>query len=170
MSQTFRTEENLQEAFAGESQANRRYLFFADKADKEGYPQVARLFRAAAEAETVHARNHFTAMDGIGSTKDNLTAAARGEHYEFTSMYPPFIAKAEEEDNKRAQRSFEYANEVEQIHHGLFEAAMKAFDAGQQLKDEPYFVCLVCGNTVAGEAPEKCPICGAPGSKFKRVE
>ncbi len=163
------TDENLQEAFAGESQANRRYLFFADKAEKEGHGQIARLFRAAAEAETVHARNHFAAMDGVGSTKENLMAGAVGEHYEFTRMYPPFIEQAESENNKRAQRSFEHANKVEQIHHGLFEAAMKAFDAGQQLKDEPYFVCPVCGNTVAGEAPEKCPICGAPGSSFKRV-
>jgi len=164
------TEENLQSAFAGESQANRRYLFFADKAEKEGYPQAARLFRAAAEAETVHAHNHFVAMDGVGSTRENLTAGAIGEHYEFTRMYPPFIEQAEAESNKRAEISFKYANEVEQIHHKHFEAAMKAFDAGQQLKDELYFVCPVCGNTVAGEAPEKCPICGAPGSSFKRVE
>ena len=164
------TEENLQSAFAGESQANRRYLFFADKAEKEGYPQAARLFRAAAEAETIHARNHFAAMDGVGSTRDNLMAGAIGEHYEFTRMYPPFIEQAEIENNERAQRSFEYANEVEQIHHKHFEEAIKAFDAGQQLRDEPYFVCQVCGNTVAGEAPEKCPICGAPGSSFKRVE
>ncbi len=164
------TEENLQSAFAGESQANRRYLFFADKAEKEGYPKVARLFRAAAEAETVHARNHFAAMDGVGSTRDNLMAGAIGEHYEFTRMYPPFIEQAEVENNSRARISFGYANEVEQIHHGLFETTMKALDAGQQQKDEPYFVCPVCGNTVAGEAPEKCPICGAPGSKFKRVE
>jgi len=162
------TEENLQTAFAGESQANRRYLFFADKAEKEGYPQVARLFRAAAEAETIHARNHFAAMDGIGSTKDNLVAGAMGEHYEFTRMYPPFIEQAESENNKRAQTSFNYANEVEQIHHKYFEAAIKAFDAGQKLKDEPYFVCPVCGNTVAGEAPEKCHICGAAGSRVKR--
>ena len=164
------TEENLQSAFAGESQANRRYLFFADKAEKEGYPQVARLFRAAAEAETIHARNHFAAMDGVGSTRDNLMAGAIGEHYEFTRMYPPFIEQAEAENNERARISFEYANEVEQIHHRHFEAAIKAFDAGQQLKEEPYFVCQVCGNTVAGEAPEKCPICGAPRSSFKRVE
>jgi len=163
------TEENLQSAFAGESQANRRYLFFADKAEKEGYPQVARLFRAAAEAETVHARNHFVAMDGVGSTRDNLTAGAMGEHYEFTRMYPPFIQQAEAENNNRARVSFEYANEVEQIHHGLFEETMKAVDAGQQLKDESYFVCQVCGNTVAGEAPEKCPVCGAPRSSFQRV-
>ncbi len=165
-----KTERNLQEAFAGESQANRRYLFFADKAEKEGYPQVARLFRAAAEAETVHARNHFNAMDGIGSTKDNLTAAAMGEHYEFTRMYPPFIEQAEQENNKRAKVSFEFANEVEQIHHKHFEGALKAVKEGQQLKDEPYFVCQVCGCTVAGKAPDKCPVCGSPLSKFKQVE
>ncbi len=164
------TEENLQSAFAGESQANRRYLFFADKAEKEGHNQIARLFRAAAEAETIHARNHFAAMDGVGSTRDNLVAGAMGEHYEFTRMYPPFIEQAESEGNKRAQTSFNYANEVEQIHHKYFEAAIKAFDAGQQLKNESYFVCPVCGNTVAGEAPEKCPICGTAGGKFNRVE
>ena len=164
------TEENLQSAFAGESQANRRYLFFADKAEKEGYSQVARLFRAAAEAETVHARNHFAAMDGVGSTRDNLMAGAIGEHYEFTRMYPPFIEQAEAENNSRAELSFKYANAVEQVHHKYYEAAIKAVDAGQQLKDEPYFICPVCGNTVAGEAPDKCPICGTPGSKFKKVE
>jgi rubrerythrin len=166
----FKTEGNLQTAFAGESQANRRYLFFADKAEKEGYPQVARLFRASAEAETVHARNHFNAMDGVGSTKENLMAASMGEHYEFTRMYPPFIAQAEEENNKRAQFSFEYANRVEQIHHRLFEEVLKAVNSGQTLKNEPYFVCPVCGNTVAGIAPEKCPICGTAGDKFKQVD
>ncbi len=164
------TEENLQSAFAGESQANRRYLFFADKAEKEGYPQVARLFRAAAEAETVHARNHFVAMDGIGSTRENLMAGAIGEHYEFTRMYPPFIEQAEAENNQRAELSFKYANAVEQVHHKYYEAAVEALDAGQQLKDEPYFVCPVCGNTVAGEAPDKCSICSTPGSKFKKIE
>lgn len=165
-----KTEQNLQEAFAGESQANRRYMFFADKADREGYPQIARLFRAVAEAETVHARNHFNAMDGVGSTKENVMAASIGEHQEFTSMYPPFIDRAEQEKNKRAQLSFEYANEVEQIHHGYFEEALSALKAGQQPKDESYFVCQVCGNTVTGEAPEKCPICGAPRNQFKRVD
>lgn len=164
------TEENLQTAFAGESQANRRYLFFTDKAEKEGYSQVARLFRAVAEAETVHARNHFAAMDGVGSTRDNLMAGAIGEHYEFTRMYPPFIEQAEAENNSRAELSFKYANAVEQIHHKYYEAAIKAVDAGQSLRDEPYFVCQVCGNTVAGSAPDKCPICSTPGSKFKKVE
>jgi len=164
------TQKNLQDAFAGESQANRRYLFFAEKADKEGHPQVARLFRAVAEAETVHARNHFAAMDGIGSTRDNLTAGAIGEHYEFTRVYPGFIMQAKSEGNERAEISFDHANKVEKIHHGLYEKALKALEAGEQPKDEPYFVCPVCGHTVAGEAPERCPICGAPRSKFKRVE
>lgn len=164
------TQENLQEAFAGESQANRRYLFFADKAEKEGHPQIAGLFRAAAEAETVHARNHLEVMGGIGSTKDNLGAAVSGEGYEFREMYPGFIEQAKSEDNERAEISFTHANAVEKIHHDLYQKALKALEAGQQLKDEPYFVCQVCGNTVAREAPEKCPICGAPRSKFKRVE
>jgi rubrerythrin len=166
----YKTEGNLQEAFGGESKANRRYLFFADKADKEGFPQVARLFRAVAEAETVHARSHFSAMDGVGSTKENLMAAVSGEFHEFTRMYPPFIVKAEEERNARAQRSFEYANEVEQIHHGYFEETLGKIKQGQQPKDEVYFVCQVCGNTVAGAAPEKCPVCGALNKAFKRVE
>ncbi len=164
------TEKNLQEAFAGESQANRRYLFFAEKADKEGQPQVARLFRAAAEAETVHARNHFNAMDGVGSTRENLLAASIGEHHEFTRMYPPFIEKAEAENNKRAKVTFEFANEVEQVHHGHFKAALKALEAGQKLKEGPYFVCQVCGNTVLGAAPDKCPVCGAQKSRFKQID
>ncbi len=164
------TQENLQEAFAGESQASRRYLFFADKAEKEGHPPIGRLFRAAAEAETVHARNHLEVMGGIGSTKDNLGAAIAGESHEFTEMYPGFIEQAESEDNKRARVSFGYANEVEKIHHGLYQKALEALESGQQLQDDPYFVCQVCGNTVGGEAPERCPVCGAPRSKFKQVE
>jgi len=171
MSQTeFKTEGNLQTAFVGESQANRRYLFFADRAEEEGYPQIARLFRAAAEAETVHARNHFSAMDGVGSTRANLLAGVVGEHREFTRMYPPFIEDARTENNERALISFEYANAVEQIHHDLFQGILTAFEGEQKLKEEPYFVCQVCGNTVPGEAPEKCPICGAPSSRFNRVE
>ena len=164
------TQENLKAAFAGESQANRRYLFFANKAEKEVHPQIARLFRAAAEAETVHARNHLEAMGGIRSTRDNLGVAVEGEHHEFTEMYPSFIEQARAEGNDKAQVSFDYANKVEKIHHGLYQKALKALEAGQKLKDEPYFVCQVCGNTVAGEAPERCPICGAPRKMFKRVE
>ena len=165
-----KTQGNLQAAFAGESQANRRYIFFADKAEEDGYPQIARLFRAAAEAETVHARNHFEVMGGIGSTKDSLRAGIMGENYEFMTMYPSFIEQAKSENERRAAISFTHANEVEKIHHGLFQKAFEIFGAGQDLKDEPYSVCQVCGNTVAGEAPEKCPVCGAPKGKFKKVE
>ena len=165
-----KTERNLQEAFAGESQANRRYQFFAEKADEEGYPQIARLFRAVAEAETVHARNHFNAMDAVGTTRDNLLAASIGEHQEFTGMYPVFIDRAELEKNVRAQRTFEYADKVERIHYGYFEDALKAVKEGQSPADETYYVCQVCGNTVNGEAPEKCTVCGAARDRFKKVE
>ena len=164
------TQENLQAAFAGESQANRKYLFFADKADKDGYPQISRLFRAAAEAETVHARNHLEVTGGIGTTEGNLETAVRGEHYEFTKMYPDFIEKAKVEKNQRAEISFTYANKVEKIHHELYQKALEALKSAQEMKDEPYFVCQVCGNTVAGEAPERCPVCGAMRNKFKKVE
>ncbi len=163
------TQENLQAAFAGESQANRRYLFFAEKAGKEGHVQIARLFRAAAEAETIHARNHLEVM-GIGTTKSNLETAVSGENYEFTKMYPGFIEQAKAEGNNRAEISFMHANAVEKIHHDLYQEGLKALEEGQKLKAEPFFVCQVCGNTVAGEAPDTCPICGAPRSQFKRVK
>ncbi len=164
------TQQNLESAFAGESQANRKYLFFADKAENEGHPRIARLFRAAAESETVHARAHLRVLGGIGSTRDNLEAAIGGENYEFTKMYPEFIEQAKAENNERAETSFANANEVEKIHHRLYQQALSAIETGKPLSDEPYFVCQVCGNTVLGEAPDKCPICGAPGSGFKRVE
>ncbi len=164
------TMENLQAAFAGESQANRKYLFFADKAEKEGYSQIARLFRAAAEAETVHARKHLQTMGGIGSTKDNLQEAAKGELYEFTQMYPGFIEQAKTENNQGAETSFDWANKVEKIHHRLYQKILDDLEAGKEMKDEPYFICQGCGYTVAGEAPEKCPVCGAPRSMFTRVE
>jgi rubrerythrin len=164
------TQDNLQEAFAGESQANRRYLFFAEKADEAGDKQVARLFRAAAEAETVHARNHLKVLGDIKSDRENLKAAVSGENYEFTQMYPGFIEQAKAENNQAAGRSFDLANKVEQIHHKLFQEALSSLESGRSLKEAPYFVCQVCGNTVEGEAPERCPICGAPRNKFKRVE
>ncbi len=164
------TETNLQKAFAGESQANRRYLFFADKADKEGYPEAAKLFRAVAAAETVHARNHLDAMGGTGTTKENLLAGVQGEHYEFTRMYPYFIEQAEQEENAAAERTFNYANDVEQIHYSYYQAALKAMDVGQPLKDETYSICQACGNTVTGEAPDNCPLCDAPKTQFKQVE
>jgi rubrerythrin len=166
----YKTEENLIEAFGGESKANRFYNFYAEKAEKEGYPQVARLFRAVAEAEAVHARNHLNAMDAIGSTKDNLLAASMGEHKEFTAMYPAFIEKADEERNERARRTFDWANKVEKIHHGYYEAALKAVKEGKQPADNTYYVCQVCGNTVTGVPPDRCPICGAPRERFKEVD
>jgi rubrerythrin len=165
-----KTQKNLEEAFAGESQASRRYLFFAVKAESEGHPQVGRLFRAAAEAETVHAGNHLKAMSGIGGTKDNLKAAISGESYEFTQMYPAFIEQAKSEADRKAEMTFGYANKVEKVHHDLYQKALEALEAGRELKAEPYFVCPVCGYTVGGEAPERCPICGTPGKMFKRVE
>ncbi len=165
-----KTKDNLKEAFAGESQANRRYLYFSEKAVEAGNKQVARLFRAAAEAETVHARNHLKVLGEIKSEKENLNAAISGEHYEFTSMYPNFIEQAKTENNKEAVGSFNLANKVEQIHHKLFQAALKNLETGKAMKDTPYHVCQVCGNTVEGEAPDRCPICGAPRDKFKRID
>jgi rubrerythrin len=164
------TKANLEEAFAGESQANRKYLFFSEKADEAGNKQIARLFRAAAEAETVHARNHLRVLGEIKSDKENLQAAVGGENYEFTEMYPGFIEQAKAEGNQKAENSFDLANKVEQIHHRLFQAALKDLEAGTAAKEVPYYVCQVCGNTVEGEAPERCPVCGAPRSRFKKIE
>ncbi|MGD0779558.1 MAG: rubrerythrin family protein [Dehalococcoidales bacterium] len=164
------TKDNLKEAFAGESQANRRYTFFAEKADEAGGKQVARLFRAAAEAETIHARNHLKVLGEIKTDEENLGVAISGEHYEFTSMYPDFIEQAKKENNKEAVGSFNLANKVEQVHHKLFQTALKNLETGRTMKDATYYVCQVCGNTVEGEAPERCPICGSPRSKFKKIE
>ncbi len=164
------TKDNLAAAFAGESQANRKYLFFAEKADAEGHKQIARLFRAAAEAETVHARNHLNVLEGIKSTKDNLVAAVGGEHYEFTTMYPEFIKQAEAEGNAKAVDTFDLANKVEKIHHSLYDAALKMLEKGQTMAEKSFYVCQHCGNTVQGEAPERCPVCGRPKRMFKLVE
>ncbi len=164
------TQDNLNEAFAGESQANRRYLFFADKADEEGHPVIARLFRAAAEAETVHARNHLRALGDIKSTRANLKAAIDGEHYEFTQVYPGFIEQAKVEGSGEAETSLTWANKVEKVHHALYEKALRALEGGEPMEDEPYFVCQGCGYTASGQAPERCPVCGAPRKMFKRVE
>ena len=165
-----KTRENLKEAFAGESQANRRYLAFAKKADKDKFPMVARLFRAAAEAETVHAMNHLRALKGVGSTPDNLKAAAEGEAAEFKKMYPDFIEQAQQEKDEDAEQTFDYANQVEEIHHKLYSRAMDAVGGGKDLPTADLYVCQGCGNTVEGEPPQKCPICGAPKRMFKEVE
>ena len=165
-----KTDDNLQAAFAGESQANRKYLAFAKAADDEGLPGVARLFRAAAEAETVHAHNHLRVMGGVGKTADNLKAAITGETYEFKEMYPGFITQAEKDKNGKAGASFRYANRVEQIHARLYEKAADAVKSGKDLPPGAIWVCQVCGNTVEGHPPASCPICGSPPEKFKRVE
>jgi rubrerythrin len=161
-----KTGQNLQNAFAGESQANRKYLAFAQKAEVEGYLQVAKLFRAAAEAETVHAHNHLRALEGIKSTKDNLLAAISGENYEYQKMYPQMISDATDEAAKNALRSFTLANEVEKVHAALYQKALEAL--GQNTATD-YYVCSVCGNTVEGEAPDDCPVCKAKKSAFRKV-
>ena len=162
-----KSEKNLAEAFAGESQANRKYLAFAKKADDEGLTQVARLFRAAAAAETVHAHAHLRVLGGIGTTAANLEEAISGETHEFMDMYPKMIKEAVEEGNKAAQMRFTYANAVEKIHAELYQKALAAM---ADLADIAYFVCDVCGNTVEGNAPEKCPICGVSKDHFMKID
>ncbi|MFX1401611.1 MAG: rubrerythrin family protein, partial [Promethearchaeota archaeon] len=156
-------------AFAGESQANRKYLAFAKKAEQEGYPGVALLFKAAAAAETVHAHNHLRALGGIKSTIENLKEAIGGEFYEFTKMYPEFIDAAKSEEIKDAERSFNYANEVEKVHHKLYEKALELVEAGKDLNVDEMYVCSVCGYTHEGSPPEKCPVCGAAKKAFQKV-
>ncbi len=163
------TSDNLQSAFAGESQANQTYKAGAKKADGEGYAQIGKLFRAAAAAEEVHAQAHLRVMGGVKGTTENLQAAINGEAAEFKEMYPEFVAEAEKEGNRAAVISFKNAMAVEEIHHGLYAEALAALEAGKDLEAAPIFVCGVCGNTVPGEAPEKCPICGAPKSKFAEI-
>ena len=162
--------ENLEFAFDGESQANRKYLFFAEKAETEGQKRVARLFSAAAEAETVHARNHLKVMQGIKSTRENLQTAIGGENHEFTEMYPQFIKTANNESEKKAADSFDLANKVEKIHYSLYQEALANLEKGTVREPKPFYVCQVCGNTVEGEAPDKCPVCGAPKKMFKLIE
>lgn len=164
------TNKNLKDSFSGESQANRKYLAFANKADKEGFQQVAKLFRAAAYAETVHALNHLDVMKEINSTTDNLNAAVSGETFEFSEMYPKYIQIAKTEGNKKAVWSFDVANKVEQIHAGLFSNAIEILKKGKKLPKTEYYVCGVCGNTVEGSAPDVCPICGSKKEKFKKIE
>ena len=162
------TQKNLKAAFSGESRANRRYLAFAKKAEEEGYVQVAKLFKAAAEAETVHALNHLRIAGNVKSTVENIKAAISGETHEFKNMYPDFIDIAKQEGNKQAAWSFNVASKVEQIHANLFKKVSEAIDSSQKLEQIDYFVCSVCGNTVEGSPPAKCPICGALKEQFFR--
>ena len=161
------TEKNLEKAFAGESQANRKYLAFGRKAEEEGYKQIAKLFRATSEAETVHALNHLSELGFIKSTKENLEAAINGESYEFQKMYPKMIEEAKADGNKGALRSFNFANKVEKIHAELYKKILENLGKTPEVD---YYVCQVCGNTVEREAPEKCPVCGAPKKMFKKIE
>ena len=161
------SEQNLKDAFAGESQANRKYLAFAKQAEKEGYSQVAKLFRAAAEAETVHAHTHLKTFGGINSTADNLQEAINGETYEFTSMYPEMIKTAETEGEKKALRSFSWANEVEKIHANLYQKALDNIDTPVEAD---YYVCNVCSYTCENEAPDVCPVCKSQKKAFHKID
>jgi rubrerythrin len=162
-----KTVEDLKSAFAGESQANRKYLAFAKKADEEGFPMAARLFRAAAAAETVHAHAHLKVLGGIRATKENLKEAIEGESHEFQKMYPKMIEDAKAEGNTQALRSFEFANAVEKIHAQLYQ---KMFDSLDKQTMVDVYICPVCGMTVEGEPPEKCPVCGALKKFFERID
>ncbi|MDY6892147.1 MAG: rubrerythrin family protein [Chloroflexota bacterium] len=164
------TAENLQHAFEGESQASTTYQAFARKADKEGYPQVAKLFRAAAMAEIVHARNHLEVMDGVKSTQDNLKEAISGENMEHVSMYPEFVEQAKQEKMPKAERTFDWARKVEMIHESLYKSALETLQGSGKFQDTDFYVCDVCGYTAEGEAPEKCPVCGSPKTKFFKVD
>jgi rubrerythrin len=164
-----KTTDDLKSAFAGESQANRRYLAFAKKAEEEGYPTVARLFRAVAAAETVHAHNHLRILGEIKSTAENLETAKGGEHYEIVTMYPDFMKDAEAEGVKKALSSFTWAWNVEKEHEVYYGEAIQALKAGKPLPDEDYYICPFCGHTHRGTPPDKCPVCGTPGKRFEKV-
>jgi len=164
------TEDNLKVAFAGESQANRKYLAFAKRADEEGFKHVAKLFRAAADAETVHAHTHLIVLGGIKSTAENLQEAIKGETYEFREMYPKMIKEAEKESNQAAKISFTKANAVEKTHAELYKQALESVESGKDVEEKEIYVCQVCGNTVEGEPPAVCPVCKAKKEKFKKVE
>jgi rubrerythrin len=162
-----KTEQNLMDAFAGESQANRKYLAFAKKAEQEGFTNVAKLFRAAAAAETIHAHNHLRGMNAVKSTKENLMAAISGEMFEFQNMYPRMISDAKAEGQDYALRSFNLANEVEKVHAALYTKALESLGNGTAVE---YHVCSVCGHTVEGEAPDECPVCRSKKQAFHKTE
>lgn len=160
------TEQNLKSAFAGESQANRKYQAFAKKAEEDGYPAVAKLFRAASEAEAIHAYSELKALGAVKSTAENLQAAIDGETYEFTTMYPGFIKEAEGEAASQAKRAFSLANEAEKVHAELYKKALGALESKSDIE---YYLCTVCGYIHENGAPDKCPVCGASSKAFKNV-
>ena len=164
------TSENLKEAFAGESQANRRYIAFAKAANADGFPQIAKLFRAAAEAETIHALAHLKVLGYPKSTQENLQAAISGENYEFTQMYPAFIEQAKVDGNSPAEISFDNANKVEEIHYALYGKALEAAKGGRDMEADSIHVCSVCGNTILGAVPDRCPVCRSPREKFVEIK
>jgi rubrerythrin len=165
-----KTDQDLKDAFEGESKANRLYLAFAKKAEEEGFMQTAKLFRAAAQAETVHAHNHLRVMGQVKSTMDNLGTAITGETFEFKKMYPEFIEDAKKDGNKKAELSFDYANKVEQIHAAMYQKALDALKSKKDIAKADYYVCPVCGNTFEGSVPDVCPICATPKAKFMKIE
>lgn len=162
------TLDHLHEAFAGESQANRKYLAFAEKAEKDGLPNIAKLFRTTAQAETIHANGHLKAMDGVGTTAENLRAAVEGETYEAAEMYPPMLAQAEAEGHKAA-RMFGYAVKAEAVHAQLYQMALEAAERGEDLGTSAFYLCPVCGHIEVGAPTEPCPICGAKPEKFSQI-
>lgn len=162
------TEDNLKDAFAGESQANQKYRAFAKKAEQDGFPNIARLFRTTAEAERIHAEGHLKALDGIGATAENLQAAIDGETYEHTEMYPPMLQQAESDDHK-AKRMFGYAVEAEEVHAGLYTQALEAVKQGKDLEETEFYLCPICGHIEFGKPTEACPICSTKAEKFIQV-
>lgn len=162
------TLENLKEAFAGESQANQKYRAFAKKAERDGFPNVARLFRTAAEAERIHAEGHLGAMEGIGTTVENLQAAIGGETYETETMYPPMFEQAKA-DGHKAKRMFGYALDAEAVHAKLYAMALEAVRQGKDLENVEFYLCPVCGNIEMGKPAEDCPVCGAKADKYVLV-
>ncbi len=164
-----KTIDNLKTAFAGESQASRRYVSFGKKAEEEGFSQIGKLFRAASESETIHASNHLRIMGEIKSTRENVEAAISGETQEFRKMYPEYEKIAQKEGEHQASWSFDTAGKVEQVHAGLFQKALEALRSVKELEKVEYYVCGICGNTVEKAPPEKCPICGAPRKMFFKV-
>lgn len=162
------TKENLQEAFGGESQASQKYLAFAKKAEKDGFPNIAKLFRTTADAERIHAEGHLKALDRVGTTLENLQTAIEGETYEFTEMYPPMLEQAEAENHK-AKKMFKFAVEAEQVHAQLYQLALDAVKSGQDLTETEFYICPVCGHIEMGTPPERCPICGVKGEMYLQV-